>query len=148
MLLLIEILKLKKGYLQNLLNFVHLKLAIIKNWKKNQQCSLHSPGAHIHSFKVAWSLMGLVNLLRIKFDFNDNALNQFVRLDTFLLILQFATLVNSFLFFCCVKSKNSNHLDEIITICRVCQKNPRYYSSVWKCISITNSKSNKGLNLN
>ena len=27
--------------------------------------------------------MGLVNLLRIKFDFNDYALNQFVRLDTF-----------------------------------------------------------------
>ena len=113
--------------------------------KKNQKCSLHSPGVHVHSFKVAWSLMGLVNLLRIKFDFNDYALNQFVRLDTFLLILQFATLANSF-FFCCVKSKTSNHLDEIITICRVCQEKPRYYSFVWNCIS--NSKSNKGLNLN
>ena len=145
MLLLIEILKLKKGYLQNLLNFVHLKLANIKHGeKKNQQCSLHSPRAHIHSFKVAWSLMGLVNLLRIKFDFNDYALNQFVRLDTFFAYpdLQFATLANSS-FFCCVKSKTSYHLGEIITICRVCQKTPRHYSFVW-----TNSKPNKGLKLN
>ena len=79
------------------------KLFCIWNWlklnmerKKNQQCSLHSPGAHIHSFKVAWSLMGLVNLLRIKFDFNDYALNQFVRLDTF---FAYPTICNTCKFF-------------------------------------------------